>query len=140
MNHENHWVNYFCLKFFYFGFILLLCFSILTDIIMNIQWSLYKAQVAQIRTTMQFLCTKQNYHGFSQNHKKKLVWSVIGNLFLHIGKNPSKAKGWQTSYVCSKQCVRQCNPRKTLQFFPSFKLTRNCYINMDIFFPWKLAI
>ena len=37
MSPENHWVNNFCLKFLYFGFILLLHFSIF--IIMNIQWS-----------------------------------------------------------------------------------------------------
>ena len=28
----------------------------------------------------------------------------------------------------------QCYPRKILQFLPSFKLTQNCYINMNIFF------
>ena len=37
MNLENHRVNNLCLKSLYLGFILFLCFSIWTVIIMNIQ-------------------------------------------------------------------------------------------------------
>ena len=39
MNLENHRVNNLCLKSLYLGFILFLCFSIWTVIIMNIQWN-----------------------------------------------------------------------------------------------------
>ena len=30
---------------------------------------------------------------------------------------------------------RQYIPKKILQLFPSFKLTQNCFINMNISFP-----
>ena len=72
---------------------------------------------------------------------------MIGKILSHIGKNPRKARGWQTGVVCSKyswgESGRWSNPRKILQILPSFKLgnricsfklLQNYYLNKNTTF------
>ena len=73
--------------------------------------------------------------------KKNLHWPIMISKMLHIGKNLSKPRCWQTSLVCPKYSWRVWG-WKILQFleliletvFPALKLTRNCYLNMKIYF------
>ena len=85
-----------------------------------------------------FKHSHQNIRAYPRS-KKNLRWSMIGKM-LHIGKNGEKC--------CISRGSREA--RKVLQFFPSeknleivfptLKLTRNCYLNMNISFSWKLPI
>ena len=84
--------------------------------------------------------------------KKNLHWSIIGTRFLHIGKNPSKARCRRTNMVCPKYDWRSgvtATPEKVCKIyshlsletvFPVLKLTQNFYINIHTFFlkNWQL--
>ena len=84
--------------------------------------------------------------------KKNLHWSIIGKRFLHIGKNPSKARCRRTNLVCPKYDWRSgvtATPEKVCKIyshlsletvFPVLKLTQNFYINIHTFFlkNWQL--
>ena len=84
--------------------------------------------------------------------KKNLHWSIIGKRFLHIGKNPSKARCRRTNMVCPKYDWRSgvtATPEKVCKIyshlsletvFPVLKLTQNFYINIHTFFlkNWQL--
>ena len=53
-----------------------------------------------------------------------------GKIFLHVTKNMSKTRRWQTSWETVQAQEKLC-------IFASFKMTHNCYINMNISFYSK---
>ena len=71
---------------------------------------------------------------------------MIEKILLYIGKNPSKAKGEKVMFVSNtvESLGGQWNPDKFCSFhsrlrleaaFPALKVTRSCYINMNISLP-----
>ena len=82
---------------------------------------------------------------------------MIGKIFLFIGKNPSKKRCRLTSAACSKcswggrgggsgsgpifgKFSKIYSHLVLKPVFAGLKLTKNCYINMNISFPGKLAV
>ena len=89
---------------------------------------------------------KQNPWALIPDVRKDLLTPMIGKRFLHIGKNPSKARCRRTIPVCPKynwRSVGNATPGKACNIyshlilqkvFPGLKLTQNCYINIHTFF------
>ena len=80
----------------------------------------------------------QNIRTYFRN--KKMHWSMIEKVLLHVGKNPSKVKQQRTSAVCFKYCLGSEGGSTS---------ARICYfysrLSLEIFllnsnFSWKLAI
>ena len=105
-----------------------------------------KTQAVRIRNIMQSSRICIRIWGLIPDVKKNLYWSMIGKRFLHIGKNPIKARCRRTILVCPKYDCRSggtATPEKVRNsysylsletVFPVLKLTQNCYINIHTFF------
>ena len=93
MNLENHRVNNLCLKSLYLGFILFLCFSIWTVIIMNIQWNL-----------------KEYPHNLTKYETNQTSNISISQLFIKLGKNWKCSIDLYSIFQILHELVRFRNP------------------------------
>ena len=79
----------------------------------------------------------QNIRAYTRKWKN-LHWPMIGEM-LHIGKNGENVAYLGGNAKPGKFC--NFSPLLNLEIvFPALKLTRNCYLNMNISFSWKLPI
>ena len=93
MNLENHRVNNLCLKSLYLGFILFLCFSIWTVIIMNIQWNL-----------------KEYPHNLTKYETNQTSNISISQLFIKLGKYWKCSIDLYSIFQILHELVRLRNP------------------------------
>ena len=79
----------------------------------------------------------QNIRAYTRSWKN-LHWPMIGEM-LHIGKNGENVAYLGGNAKPGKFC--NFSPLLNLEIvFPALKLTRNCYLNRNISFSWKLPI
>ena len=104
---------------------------------------LNKAQAAQIKNKLKSLSTFMKISRYIPEVKTIWIDQWLAKYICKLERiREKRGVGKKVRFVPNTVgwSGRQHNPWKILQFLPSFKLTQNCFVNMKISFPWKLAI